>query len=29
VEYQHRRDAEPTKVALAEVAGLIKGKFVG
>ena len=28
VEYQHRRDAEPTKVALAEVAGLIKGKFV-
>jgi len=28
VEYQHRRDAEPTKVGLAEVAGLIKGKFV-
>jgi len=27
VEYQHRRDAEPTKVALAEVAGLIKGKL--
>ena len=28
VEYQHRRDAEPTKVALAEVAGLIKGRLV-
>ena len=27
VEYQHRRDAEPTKVALAEVAGLIKVKL--
>jgi prolyl-tRNA synthetase len=27
VEYQHRRDAEPTKVELAEVAGLIKGKL--
>ena len=27
VEYQHRRDAESTKVALAEVAGLIKGKL--
>jgi prolyl-tRNA synthetase len=28
VEYQHRRDAEPTKLALADVAGLIKGKLV-
>ncbi|MFM7698030.1 MAG: proline--tRNA ligase [Limnohabitans sp.] len=27
VEYQHRRDTEPTKVPLAEVAGLIKGKL--
>jgi prolyl-tRNA synthetase len=27
VEYQHRRDAEPIKLALAEVAGLIKGKL--
>ena len=27
VEYQHRRDAEPTKVALAEVAGMIKDKL--
>ena len=27
VEYQHRKDVEPTKVALAEVAGLIKGKL--
>ncbi len=27
VEYQHRRDAEPTKVALAEVAGWITGKL--
>ena len=27
VEYQHRRDAAPTQVALAEVAGLIKGKL--
>jgi len=27
VEYQHRRDAEPTKVALAEVAELIKAKL--
>jgi prolyl-tRNA synthetase len=27
VEYQHRRDAEPTKVALAEVAGMIKAKL--
>jgi len=27
VEYQHRRDAEPTKVALAEVAGLINEKL--
>ena len=27
VEYQHRRDTEPTKVALAEVAKLIKGKL--
>ncbi len=27
VEYQHRKDVEPTKVALAEVAGLIQGKL--
>ena len=27
VEYQHRRDAEPTKVALAAVAGMIKAKL--
>ena len=27
VEYQHRRDAEPTKVALAEVAGIVKSKL--
>jgi prolyl-tRNA synthetase len=27
VEYQHRRDAEPTKVALGEVAKWIKGKL--
>ena len=29
VEYQHRRDAESTKVALAEVAGMIKAKLAG
>ncbi|MSQ65185.1 MAG: proline--tRNA ligase [Limnohabitans sp.] len=28
VEYQHRRDTEPTKLALAEVAGLIRGKLL-
>jgi len=27
VEYQHRRDTEASKVAVAEVLGLLKGKF--
>ena len=27
VEYQHRRDAEASKVPVGEVAGLIKGKL--
>ena len=27
VEYQHRRDTEPTKVAVAEMAGFIKAKL--